>query len=268
MLGKQTLEYIYNASREIREIKKLFGGIQVVFTGDFYQLPPVKDEHCFNSPVWRKIFKSEDCVFLVENKRQDINLDSSFCSSLNKIRTGKIDKEVRNFLYKQKSERENGWDYTTLVSTNKEAELINNNKLSKLNGKLISYEPSVYMILENEYSVDKETTCRISKKIKHPVNGCGVFYYKEYKYRSCLIDEYDCSDDETKPTPEYMIKFNDYVPEVLLLTTRKTCKISPDQYNNIVDIEQICKIKYRSKVMVTSNIDDNIVNGSQGEVVA
>ena len=40
----------------------LFGGIQVVVTGDFFQLPPVglgpKVHYAFDCPVWKDLFYS------------------------------------------------------------------------------------------------------------------------------------------------------------------------------------------------------------------
>jgi ATP-dependent DNA helicase PIF1 len=34
---------------------KPMGGIQCIFSGDFYQLPPVKDGYCFNTKVWKSL---------------------------------------------------------------------------------------------------------------------------------------------------------------------------------------------------------------------
>ena len=46
-----------------------FGGIQIIFSGDFYQLPPIgqKDEpdtsdFCFESPLWRILFNRENNI--------------------------------------------------------------------------------------------------------------------------------------------------------------------------------------------------------------
>lgn len=73
MMGKQMLEMLDKVARHFRDASKPFGGIQVIFTGDFLQLPPVEDEFAFLSPVWdslnlhviylTKMFRVVDPVF-------------------------------------------------------------------------------------------------------------------------------------------------------------------------------------------------------------
>ena len=52
MLGANYIDVVDNVARRIRNINRPFGGIQVVASGDFLQLPPVLDNFCFESPVW------------------------------------------------------------------------------------------------------------------------------------------------------------------------------------------------------------------------
>ncbi len=54
MLGKETFEKLDKVGRAVRREPYLpFGGIKLILTGDFAQLPPVKDEFCFKSKIWR-----------------------------------------------------------------------------------------------------------------------------------------------------------------------------------------------------------------------
>ena len=71
-----------------------FGGIQVIFSGDFYQLPPVGNSQdmdtckfCFESVDWIKTFSMDCQVQLVKIFRQT---DEVFASILNQIREGRI----------------------------------------------------------------------------------------------------------------------------------------------------------------------------------
>ena len=52
MLSKDLFEKIEYLSRQFRGDERPFGGIQVIFVGDFYQLPPPQSEYCFQSDVW------------------------------------------------------------------------------------------------------------------------------------------------------------------------------------------------------------------------
>ena len=59
MLDGRTLSSIERVCREVKRSKEPFGGLQVVFVGDFFQLPPVAREgeppaqFAFNSAAWR-----------------------------------------------------------------------------------------------------------------------------------------------------------------------------------------------------------------------
>ena len=74
MLNIEAFEYINEVLREVRECNDPFGGIQVFFIGDFFQLPPVEKEgeirhYCFDSPVWDKLGLKN--VVLKKNYRQN-----------------------------------------------------------------------------------------------------------------------------------------------------------------------------------------------------
>lgn len=54
MVSQKLFETVESICRVVRKIELFFGGIQVILSGDFYQLPPVPDElygetgkHCF-----------------------------------------------------------------------------------------------------------------------------------------------------------------------------------------------------------------------------
>ena len=60
MLNIEAFEYINEVLRAVRECNDPFGGIQVLFIGDFFQLPPVEKEqqesrYCFDSHVWKDL---------------------------------------------------------------------------------------------------------------------------------------------------------------------------------------------------------------------
>jgi ATP-dependent DNA helicase PIF1 len=63
MLSRHFLEQVEALFRTIKQSSYLFGDVQLIFAGDFYQLPPVPNpsygdagEHCFTSPIWAKLF--------------------------------------------------------------------------------------------------------------------------------------------------------------------------------------------------------------------
>ena len=56
MLSAQLLEFLEYIARTIREDQRIFGGIQIISSGDFFQLPPVPNasdpgHYAFKSPI-------------------------------------------------------------------------------------------------------------------------------------------------------------------------------------------------------------------------
>jgi len=97
MMSMKILDIIEELARAIRLNPKPFGGIQVIFTGDFYQLPPVETygepdtaAFCFESKQWSKIFEPENQIILQTIFRQT---DPVYREILNQIRIGQLDKE-------------------------------------------------------------------------------------------------------------------------------------------------------------------------------
>ena len=72
MMSKKLFEILDEIAKKIRKNKKPFGGIQIICSGDFHQLPPVEDEFCFESELWDVTFKTQ--IVLKENFRQQGDL--------------------------------------------------------------------------------------------------------------------------------------------------------------------------------------------------
>ena len=94
MMSLKLFELLEMTARLCRRNVKVFGGIQVLFTGDFYQLPPVGTEaepdtckFCFESPLWGRVFTNQ--IQLKEIFRQT---DDVYKKILNQIRVGKMTK--------------------------------------------------------------------------------------------------------------------------------------------------------------------------------
>lgn len=95
MLSKRIFEILDTLGKLIRRSDKPFGGIQVIFSGDFYQLPPVgddfdgSDQFCFESDKWKETF-NDNQVCLKKVFRQT---DEVYKKILNQVRKGKISKD-------------------------------------------------------------------------------------------------------------------------------------------------------------------------------
>jgi len=80
-----------------------FGGLQVIFSGDFYQLPPVKsnDEEkeasmfCFEHVLWNQLFVKENQIVLTSIFRQE---EQDFLKILKYVRQGRITHSTKALL--------------------------------------------------------------------------------------------------------------------------------------------------------------------------
>jgi len=134
--------------------KKPFGGKQMIFFGDLYQLPPVvtssekryfkeayTSPYFFSARVMEKI--DLEVVELLKVYRQE---DEEFIEILNAIRHGEVDQRVLeklNTRYNPDFEPPAGKFYVYLTSRNDKAHEINKEHLQRLPGKLYSFEAKI-----------------------------------------------------------------------------------------------------------------------------
>ena len=102
MLSLKLLNVLNEIGKVIRGNQKPFGGIQVIFSGDFFQLPPVGDTNepdtqrfCFESDDWNAVFHRDSQIQLKKIFRQT---DDTYAAILNQIREGKIKRKSNDLL--------------------------------------------------------------------------------------------------------------------------------------------------------------------------
>ena len=134
MLGGTYLEVMDYVFKAIRDSKEVFGGMRILFTGDFMQLPPVNDVYAFQSVVWNELNLA---IFeLTVPKRFD---DPEYAEMLLRIRRGEYTEEdIENLeeryeAYK-KLEKNNLDEYTILMSKKSKVSVYNNQRLESLEG--------------------------------------------------------------------------------------------------------------------------------------
>ena len=94
MLSGETLDMVNAVVREVSRSEEPFARMQVIFVGDFFQLPPVsrrgdnRVSFAFESPVWREL--NPIICYLTEQHRQD---DGAFLDALASIRSGTADED-------------------------------------------------------------------------------------------------------------------------------------------------------------------------------
>jgi len=137
-------------ARATRESTKPFGGLQLVLTGDFMQLPPVNgksadsfreavpQKFCFEVGAWRRVVASRTFE-LTEVFRQ--KGDDTFVKVLNEVRFGELSEESERLLRARLVACEGRGDLavTRLMPLRSEVEAVNSRSLAALPGELVSF---------------------------------------------------------------------------------------------------------------------------------
>ena len=210
-----------------------FGGLQVIFTGDFYQLSPVcnslleKEEamFCFEHELWNQLFPKENQIVLKTIFRQK---DETLLKILKYIRKGQITPSTRQALESR-------------IFNTQELNLIKKDKILTI---LSPIKRDVEQINLKEY-------LKLDKSLE------------EHTYVLDYIDlhvKYD--DDETEKKNLF----------TLLLKSNEQLKKDYDFLANNILAERCLKLKIGTHVMCIANINLSgelqIANGSQGVVVS
>lgn len=152
MLDARLLDALEYIARNTRVNHSFFGGVQVILTGDFYQLPPVDKSgtarFAFDSQAWRQGIQST--VVLTHVFRQK---DMRFIDMLNELRLGKLsDHGMKCFtdLAREPSYPDDGILPTELYSLRQQVDESNTRRLGSLAGRQFHYAASDYRVVKSK----------------------------------------------------------------------------------------------------------------------
>lgn len=232
MMSKKTFDLLDQVGRLVRGKRNLpFGGIQLIFSGDFYQLSPIPDaddttpgkdsgRFCFESDNWNATFAIENQIQLTTIFRQT---DPVFQQLLSDARRGVCSPTSIAILTDRlnavfEPNKFNGLQPTEIFPTRNQVASHNSIQYSKLSGS------------EQVYLCTRRTDCT------NWINDCDTF-----------------SDTETAVIKDATVQMK--TNEVDFLLTNTLC------------VEEL-KLKLGAVVMCTVNLDlaKGICNGSTGIV--
>lgn len=162
MVRADLMDCIDEALRFCLKNKKPFGGLQMIFIGDLYQLPPVvageEEREMFKSYYASPYFFDAKVFETVPAGRQNFEMefielekiyrqkDNDFIELLNKIRNNSVEtQDIERLNSRLNIEFDEDCEefYITLTTTNAAADAINNKKLSQLDTSLETYMAEV-----------------------------------------------------------------------------------------------------------------------------
>ncbi|MDB5177853.1 MAG: putative helicase [Candidatus Saccharibacteria bacterium] len=141
MLHDYRLDMVDEVCRLVRKKDEPFGGIQVIMSGDFFQLPPINrgDSRAggfvVNSQVWQEL--DPTICYLGEQHRQD---DEALLDVLNALRAGDIRRHhAERLLARVDEQPPEDAILTELHTVNIDVDMLNEKKLKQLDGDELFY---------------------------------------------------------------------------------------------------------------------------------
>lgn len=202
MLSKKLFDVLNKVGQTVRKNhSRPFGGIQLIFIGDFFQLPPVgrytepeTTQFCFQSPAWLSTFSLENHIQLKTLYRQK---DPTYIKVLEEVRQGVISPESVEILNQRTLVKPTTMP-TKLFPVNSDAERVNQ---------------IMYMQIEEE-----EHVCTLKRKygmrtfvdMGTPISPAVLQRCQELS-REEVEQQLDVFTDGCKLTPELRLKKGAFV---------------------------------------------------------
>lgn len=180
MMSMELFEKLEKLARAIRKNEKPFGGIQLILSGDWLQLPSVTHSNfLFESNMWDTCI--DKTIYLTEIIRQTDNL---LIRVLNKIRICDIDDEVRMVLKSReiKYHSDIGLIPTMFFTTNQKVDNANNKYYDKLDTIEYSYQLQYNWIKKITYKEKYDVLLRFKQELKLKVGAQVMYLINSSKY--------------------------------------------------------------------------------------
>ena len=194
MLNQYLFEMLDWLCKKIRKCDEPFGGIQLIASGDFYQLPPVGDNDnnihsnfCFQSPFWDKTFNCKDHFVFDVNFRQ--NEDPEYFEILQEIREGRPSFDTISTLVRCVNKKHDNTKSvpTQIYPIKKMVEKINKIELDKLLKTTESKEYKSYLNYENGSIKETNISCKeIKTEIENNMKN-GIFENRLVLCKGCQV---------------------------------------------------------------------------------
>jgi ATP-dependent DNA helicase PIF1 len=144
MISAKVFDQLEFVCRCLRQNNKLFGGIQIIVSGDFGQLPPVANENyadpghlCFTSQAWQLGLPQCHVVILDQVMRQH---EPEIIAAIRELALGELSNETKTLLFSLSRPLPDSTERAIyLYARNFEVEMTNYDHLRQLDGQESSY---------------------------------------------------------------------------------------------------------------------------------
>lgn len=233
MMSHYLFYIIYELARRLRP-KGLCGSLQVIFSADFCQLPPIGDrvtlestEYCFQSDLWNTVFPIENQIEFTTNFRQS---DKKFQDLLDRVRKGKmLKKDIKVLSSLTKKEYPENYVPCYICPVKRQVDAINTKELNKLETEKREFSVKYSLPEEVEGLTKKEIREEAEKMAKNlPIEQLLTLKIGAQVMCTYNIDMEKgiCNGSQGK-----VVSFKEDLP-IVQFTNGVTLKINPIEYEH------------------------------------
>jgi hypothetical protein len=141
MLSPEIFSSIDRVLKTFLQSSQPYGGIQVILSGDFFQLPPVRKQRgselrfVFQTDLWNEL-DLVPCYLAGSQRHRD---DDTLLSILNEIRSGNVSEESMEHFRSRYKKKTVSQQVTKLYTHNKDVDSINDATLSELDTPMLVF---------------------------------------------------------------------------------------------------------------------------------
>ena len=179
MLAPDSLDYLNRLLKTVRSDERAFGGIQVILSGDFFQLPPVgksAKSYAFQARAWSEL-NLTICYLSEQHRQRQDELYELLCA----LRERRFERRYLDLLLSRRQPASDK-EITTLLTHNTEVEKINCYRLSSLNGQSRSYcmhsggQADALAVLKKSILAPEQLQLKIGAKVMFVANNMDQGY--------------------------------------------------------------------------------------------
>ncbi len=180
MISPDLFETIDKILQKFKSSKEPFGGVQLVLSGDFFQLPPISKGMREEKFIWQTVlWDSADLkvCYLSEKFRHD---DLDLINILDEIRSGGVsEKSMQVFRSCYKREFTGDFKITRLYTHNADVDRINEEELDKIEGDLMVFDSEEEGAKNHRERIFK--TSLVKSELKLKIGALVIFVKNNYE---------------------------------------------------------------------------------------
>ena len=180
MISPDLFETIDRILRKFKNSSQPFGGVQVVLSGDFFQLPPISKSLREEKFIWQTLLWSLADFKICYLKEKFRHADSDLVNILDEIRSGTVSSETRE-LFESCYQREfsDGLKVTRLYTHNADVDRINDEELNRLEGEAVCFDSESEGAKKHRERIFK--TSLVTPELKLKIGALVIFVKNNYE---------------------------------------------------------------------------------------